>query len=373
MTKVGSRAEERLDELRRHLRRKAGWDDPLKVRPYRGYGNRHRLWLTGRVLEDRGIDEPELGESTLENVHRMLRRYASREQPGARLKAVYGRHEVEVACDDEGYFELDLDLEEGSDDGFDERWRPVDLELLEPLRDGQEPFCTQGQVLVPPEEAELCVVSDVDDTIVQTGATDLQRHVLTVLLNSARTRTAFPGVGAFYRALERGMDDRPVNPIFYVSSSPWNLYDLFEGFLELREIPPGPMFLKDFGLEPGKLFKSGHGEHKVRRVETLMDAYPDLAFVLIGDSGQEDAEIYREVVRRRPERVEAVYLRDVSKDLRDEEVREIIAEIEDHGVAAVFAEDTRDAAADAVERGLIHPETLDEIDREAREDEEEEG
>lgn len=370
VTHLGSRAEERLDELRRHLRRKAGWSDPLKVLPYRGYGTRHRFWLRGRVLEDRGVDEPEVGESALENIHRMLRRYASREQPGARLKATYGRREVEVVCDDEGYFELDLDGVEAPDDGSDDRWQAVDLELLEPLRAGQEPFCTQGPVLVPPEGAELCVVSDVDDTIMETGATDHQRHVKTVLLNSARSRTAFPGVGAFYRALECGMDDRPVNPVFYVSSSPWNLYELFEGFLELRELPLGPLFLKDFGLEPGKLFKSGHGEHKIRCVETLMETYPDLSFVLIGDSGQRDAEIYREVVRRQPERVEAVYLRDVSKDLRDEEVREIIAEIEDHGVAAVFAEDTRDAAANAVERGLIRPEALDEIDREAREDEE---
>ena len=53
---------------------------------------------------------------------------------------------------------------------------------------------------------------------------------------SVEGRIAFKGIGAFYRALELGGGAEVVNPIFYVSSSPWNLYDLLERFIELDGI-----------------------------------------------------------------------------------------------------------------------------------------
>lgn len=261
--------------------------------------------------------------------------------------------------DHEGYFELDLELD-GSGDAEEDPWEPVELELLEPLREEWGEVKSRGRILVPPPEAEHAVVSDIDDTILVTGATTLVRHVKTVLLNSARSRTAFTGVPAFYRALARGRGIRPVHPIFYVSSSPWNLYGLFESFMEHHDIPTGPIFLKDFGLEPGRWFKSGHGTHKVGWIERLLETYPELRFVLIGDSGQKDPEIYLEVVEKHPDRIAAVYLRDVSRT-RHSTVEGLTEEMRGHGVDAVLAEDTYEAAKNAAERGLIREECLSEV------------
>ena len=75
------------------------------------------------------------------------------------------------------------------------------------------------------------------------------------------------------------------NPIFYVSSSPWNLYDLLEDFMELNAIPCGPIFLRDIGTDAGKFIKTpGHG-HKLERARELIERFPTLRWVLLGDSG----------------------------------------------------------------------------------------
>ena len=122
-----------------------------------------------------------------------------------------------------------------------------------------------------------------------------------VVFNNARTRLPFAGVSAFYKSLQLGRNGKRNNPFFYVSSSPWNMYDLLHDFLDINEIPQGPILLRDFGLEKDKLFRSDHMGHKYKEIENILLTYPELNFVLIGDSGQEDANIYREVVKNYPD------------------------------------------------------------------------
>ena len=66
------------------------------------------------------------------------------------------------------------------------------------------------------------------------------------LLHNAHTRLPFEGVAGFYQALQRGRDGEAYNPVFYVSNSPWNLYDLLEDFLDVHGIPRGPLLLRDW-------------------------------------------------------------------------------------------------------------------------------
>ena len=143
-----------------------------------------------------------------------------------------------------------------------------------------------AHVLVPSPDAAFGVISDIDDTIVHTNATSLLGMARSIIRNAA-SRLPFEGVADLYRALhvER-------NPIFYVSSSPWNLYELLHDFMEINGIPHGPMFLQDWGIDESTLILASHTEHKLAQIQTLVDYYPELKFVLIGDSGQHDPEIY---------------------------------------------------------------------------------
>jgi phosphatidate phosphatase APP1 len=377
---LGVKTEDAFDSLKQRMLRKKGFDEPVRIMPYRGFGTPERIWLEGRVLEQE-YDPAEADETIWHNMVRTFYRYESDEVAGARVRAAFGALEQELSTGDEGYFELDLELSDGAELERGKLWHPVELELLEPESHGGDPE-VRGHVQVPSEGAELLVVSDIDDTVVRTGATNRLRMARVIFLNNHRTRMPFPGIGAFYRALQVGSGaaegGEPLNPIFYVSSSPWNLYDLFEDFMEFHDIPRGPIFLKDFGLDDGKVFKSGHEEHKVDRIRRLAETYPDLRFLLIGDSGQHDPEIYHRAVLDDPDRFLAVYLRDVTpddRDRRDGEVHALAAEVEEAGVPMLLVEDTLEAARHAAENGWIAEDALEAIedDRDRDEDESSDG
>ena len=188
------------------------------------------------------------------------------------------------------------------------------------------------------------------------GTRYIWRMIRALFLHNAHTRLPFPGVDSLYRALQAGPDGLGLNPIFYVSSSPWDLYDLLEEFMRVHRIPAGPLFLRAWNFAPHKLLRMRHREHKLALVRNLLDTYPALKWVLIGDSGQHDPEIYREVVRRCPERIIAIYIRDASEADRDAAVRQIVSEARANGVEMVFVEHAVEAAEHAAGQGLIRKE-----------------
>jgi phosphatidate phosphatase APP1 len=98
-----------------------------------------------------------------------------------------------------------------------------------------------------------------------------------------------------------------------------------------------------------------HGEHKLGVIRTLLATYPDLPFVMIGDSGEQDPEIYRRIVYEHPDRIFAVYIRDVTTPERDAEVRKISEELRDLGVEMLLTPGTTEAAGHAEGLGLVPP------------------
>jgi phosphatidate phosphatase APP1 len=317
----------------------------VELQAFRGYGTPTRLLLRGRVLRASGLTRSRLGDSVLVNLRNMLRRFESDEVPGALVaaRAALG-DEVRARTDGEGYFELILDLPRPLTDP--RVWEPVELELLAPAAPSGVTRAT-AQVLVP-RDPQYAVISDLDDTVLHSNATSLWQMARMTLLHNAHTRLPFEGVAGFYQALQRGRDGEALNPVFYVSNSPWNLYDLLEDFLDLQGIPRGPLLLRDWSL---RRLKAGEA-HKLAAIQALLDAYPGLQVVLVGDSGERDPEIYRQVVLRHPGRVLAVYVRDVAPG-RHDAVRAIAAELAGHGVELVLSPDTEAARRHALDRGLI--------------------
>ena len=344
-------AEMRFDRFRFGLKQRFGLLDPFEILPYRGYGTPRELFLKGRVLEVTGITRSGQNYTPWVNLHNMVRRFASDEVAGARLRGSFDGIWVEAVADEEGFFDLRFELAEPL--AGPTKWHPVRLELLQPGSPDGKAVCSTGQVLVP-NEARFGVISDIDDTVVHSSATNVVKMAWIVLLNNARTRLPFEGVAAFYEALQRGAEGWAYNPIFYVSSSPWNIYDVLEDFLNVHGVPAGPLFLKDWS--PTVLGK--HRAHKLSAIRMLLRTYPDLPFVLIGDSGEEDPEIYHQAAREHPGRIRAIYIRDVTTAERDAEVRAISKEVDSLGVEMVLLSDTAVAAEHAAARGLIAPDAV---------------
>jgi phosphatidate phosphatase APP1 len=316
----------------------------VELHAFRGYGTPTRLLLRGRVLRSTGLVRSRLGDSVFDNLRNMFHRFESDEVPGALVVATAGDAEVRVRTDDEGFFDVTLDLPEPLEGS--RVWEPVDLELLEPRGPAGVTHAT-GHVLVP-RDAQYAVISDLDDTVLHSHATSLWQMAKLTLLHNAHTRLPFEGVAGFYQALQHGRDGEAHNPVFYVSNSPWNLYDLLEDFLDLQGIPRGPLFLRDWSL---RTLRAGE-RHKLAAIQALLAAYPHLSVVLVGDSGERDPEIYRQVALRHPSRVLAVYVRDVDPE-RHAAVTAIAAELAGLGVDLMFSPDTEAARAHALDRGLI--------------------
>jgi phosphatidate phosphatase APP1 len=346
-----------LKKVRKWTRQRFGGKRPVHVVPYHGYGNNRIIFQKGRVLEDKNVGPSIATDSAWRNLQNAWKRFESDEIPGARVRASINGESHETITNTEGYFEFSI--QPGKPLAGDSLWHRVQIELLEPHQPGRDPFHT-GYVMIPPDHAKFGVISDMDDTVLQTGATSLIRMIKNIALGNARTRLPFKGVAAFYRALheENGL---PVNPLYYVSSSPWNLYDLLMEFFLVQNIPVGPLMLRDWGASTeGIPYK--HRDHKVEAIRHIMDTVQNLPFILIGDSGQKDPEIYHEILSLYPKRILAIYIRNVSRDLqRPAVIRELAKKVIDAGSTMILTDDTLAAAKHAVEMGWIHTERLREI------------
>ena len=352
MLAIAAELEGKVDAAMARRSDRKGRRDPLVIHAYRGYGTSDRVRVRGRVLEDEGIPPAGERDSAWRNLLSAMRRFESDEVPGARVSVRFADAAQELVTDAEGYFDTWIAPRHALHG--DKLWHDVVLEVLAP-RDPARPSPTAiGRVLVPPATAKFGVISDLDDTVVQTGATDVRALLRSVFLANARTRLPFAGVAALYRALQEGANGDENNPIFYVSSSPWNLYDVLAEFLAIREIPEGPIMLRDWGLSERELLPTSHGSHKLEAIRSIVELYPTLPFLLIGDSGQEDPEIYREVVARYPSRILAIYIRNVTPAAeRAERIRALAREVSEAHSELLLAADTGEVAAHAVDRGWI--------------------
>jgi phosphatidate phosphatase APP1 len=359
-----------FDNLKQRLETHLGGPSPMKIVPYRGYGTPVRLFVKGRVLKEKGKDLLGENDTVWDNLVHTYRRLATHEVPYAQVKVRFQGQEQQVTADEEGFFDAWIEPAKPVDQS--QPWQTVQLELASPVSKHQEGLVqATTQVLVPPESARYVVISDIDDTVIQTGATSLLHMARTVFLSNARTRLPFPGVAALLRALYQGPEGNNHDPLFYVSSSPWNLYDLLSDFFNLQGIPDGPvLFLRDWGLTHDEILPLHNRDYKLRTIREIISLYSHLPYILIGDSGQEDPEIYTEIASEYPHRVLAVYVRNVSRDLaRPKAIQALAERVVQAGSTLILADNTLALAQHAAEQGWIDPSTLEGIRTEKKVDE----
>ncbi|MFZ1492374.1 MAG: phosphatase domain-containing protein [Candidatus Competibacter denitrificans] len=357
--RLGYLIDTHFDRLRYGLKRRLGYDQPLQVVPYDGYGNQETLFLTGRVLEDHGDIDTTDQETLWSNLVASYRRFGSDEVPGLQIRATFQDRSVETVTDREGYFHVALPVMRSLDP--DLSWQSITLSVPpQAMLRRQPPEPVTGRVLTPAPHCDFGIISDIDDTILITGATSLLRMARLTFLRSPSSRLPFNGVAAFYQALQTGGPYR--RPLFYISSSPWNLYDFLVDFMGLNGIPAGPLLLRDFGVQPERTIGSSHQAHKLAQIERVMKTYPKMPFILIGDSGQHDPEAYAQVVATRPQQVLAIYIRDVTQNpQRDAEIALLAAQVQLHKIALLLVENTLQAAEHAARHGYIDSATLPSI------------
>jgi len=363
--RAAAATEEAVDGARRDLWRTSGRHRPRHIVAYQGWADTAGFHVSGRVLANRPAGGPLDGHGWWDNLINTWRRWESDEVPGVDVTLRFQDHEQTVVTDEEGYYRADFPPSGSGHEGL--LW----LTCAATIQGADGTIEAMHDIMVPPGDAAFGIISDLDDTVIHTGITSLLLAAKLTFLENAKTRKPLEGVAALYHALQRSDAKRPINPLFYISSSPWNLHDLLVDFLRLNEIPPGPLLLRDVGLDRTKFIKeSGHG-HKEAKALSLLDAYPDLPFVLIGDSGQEDPAIYASVAEQRLGRVRAIYIRDIDPEtdsLLDTAVHRAVERAAAVKVPMVLARDSLVIAEHASRSGLMPPAPMSAVIREIEAD-----
>ena len=348
--------EDFADTSWRRFANRMEFSQPRQIMAYAGYGNGTHVWVQGRVLANKPIRGPKDDDSWWDNLRSTYERWETDEIAGAEVELIYGDQRRTVTTGPEGYYNARFDA--------DTRYPKTDIVIARYTDDDASVTATHRITLAAPD-AEYMIISDMDDTVIHTGITDLLLAARLTFLNNAKTRKPLAGVAGLYRELVGGGSSR--NPVFYVSNSGWNMYDLLRDFIDLNDIPRGPLLLRDLGFHSDEDDTSGH---KAATFRELLQRYPTLPAILIGDSGQHDAELYASVAKEFPDRILAIYIRDVDPDetsAHDAKVDAIIDDNSSTGVpmlrgrdSEMFAEhmreigvlggDDKEAVADSVER-----------------------
>lgn len=351
--------ERSLTERRREQKMKSGVFRGIHVVVYRGFVADDVAKVRVRVLE-----APELpGDSRIpywEVAQANLRRHAALRIVGVEVELRIGKHSAKEITDNHGFATFSLPvpaLRVGWHDAY---------AVTTPIEGGESASGT-GKVIKPARNASFMVISDIDDTILLTGLTEGLAMVGRTLLREADQRTAIAGMSSLYRGLSRGVTNRagkrkPAPAFFYVSTGSWSFYPMLQEFVRLRAFPQGPMFLTDWGPTERYLRRSG-AEHKRTAIRRLLGAYPNMQFILIGDSGQRDPLTYEEVAREHPGRVKLIIIRQVGadNDQRNREVREREASLRAEGIPLHLVPDASHAAELAHALGLCDRDTLAEV------------
>ncbi len=321
------------------------------VVPYRGFANAERFFLKGRVLEDEGIFKGN-NESRLRNLLDSLRRFESDEIAGAKLSIQLAGNEYLAETDKEGFFTLNLPWH-SPPEPLENQWISGSVHLLESPAKGAHPAeASSAELLFPSKNASFGIISDIDDTVLQTHVTSRfkLKMMYATLFKASHQRLPMEGTPDLLRALERGLDRLRENPIFYVSDSPWNIYDLLARFMEVHQLPKGPILLRDYG--PHLLLRrAGQAVHKLEAFRQIMGMYPDLPFVMLGDTASKDADYYLQMAEEFDGRVLAIYIRQTRDTENARRIAKLI-EVNSH-IAAVRVNTSAEIWADARARGLV--------------------
>lgn len=340
-----------MRKILRFLKKLIGLSSPPALLVYRGYGSRHKVFFKGHVLDDRVVYEAQKGDKARKNIRAALFRYLSVAMPDVRLEISFGGQTVEAVTDETGFFFAVLEFTKPlSHTG----WQKATYKILGEMAEPGAVMEASGDVLIVSEDQKTAVISDIDDTALISYSTEPFKKLRLVLLKNAYTRMPFEGVAEFYSTIHRGTASGGTIPFFYVSSSEWNLYDFLEDFFREKGFPKGPFFLKELETNPLNLLrKSLNHNHKYLQAEHLLNVFPAMRFVLFGDSGQMDVDIYSRLAQKYPDQVWLIIIRAVSNASRHATIQKSAERLAAVGIKLHLVQNTNEAWEIVAKYGII--------------------
>lgn len=342
--RLATSVQHRFEEMRRNVAIRRG-NQPT-VLSFTGYGTTSWIRVLSRVVmaPDEAFENGRRLAKVVEDGVRGWRNFVSPSVPYAEVEVHVGEQTFTVRADRGGV--VDARVEVAMEPG----WQTIQLAAA----DGE---VSTSDIFIVRDDVTTGLVSDIDDTVVVTA---LPRPLLAawnsfVLDEHARTPT--PGMAVL---LHRVLESSPGSPVIYLSTGAWNVAQTLSRFLSRNLYPFGPLLLTAWGPTEDRWFRSGM-EHKVTQLERLAQDFPHMKWLLVGDDGQHDPEIYADFARRHPDKVRAIVIRQLTPSEallaggRASDTRDTTP-----GVPWCYGPDGAALAGQLEELGLVDPETASE-------------
>jgi phosphatidate phosphatase APP1 len=287
--RLPARLEDRYHRFRERRARRRGLT-PV-VMPYTGYGSTKWIRVLSRVL----LARPEAVDDARYRKIRGWRSFTSVPVGDVTVLVGVNGSEIPVTADRGGVVDevIEVPLSPG--------WHTITLRT-------EDSTPLEAPVFIVDPDATIGLVSDVDDTVMVTALPRPLLAAWNTFVLDEHARTPVAGMAVLFEKLVR---DHPGTPVVSLSTGAWNVAPTLTRFLSRHLYPPGPLLLTDWGPTHDRWFRSGR-EHKEESLRRLASEFPGLQWILVGDDGQHDEDLYASFAAEHPDRVAAIAIRQLS-------------------------------------------------------------
>jgi len=323
----------------------------LDLKLYRGYVNEEQLTVSGHLFQSWAPDKYKLDRRGIRHAFSIFHMFRINPLVNKEVQLLFKNVTITTRTMDDGYFRFSIPFTEALSSG----WHTYQI-----IYNTGGFGITDTQELLKPFPGKLGIISDIDDTFLVSHSNSLFKKLYVMLSKNINKRKPFENVVQHYKFLSlAGRSGSPgFNSFFYVSSSEWNLYAFIEEFAQLHELPKAVIKLKKIKTRLLDFFKSGRGDHdhKFVKIKDIINYYPNIQYVLLGDDSQQDPFIYERICKLFPMNIRAVYIRQTGR-AEHNEVGKVLNTMKDMDVDVCYFEHSETAIAHSQKIGLINAES----------------
>ncbi len=321
-------------------------DCDLKV--YRGYASDKLLVVFGHVFKKKATT---LSEKTrFRHAYSVLRTFRRKTIANADVYLHFNNKKIHTKTLKDGYFRFSIPLKTLFQDNTDSGWNEVEVEL-----NHKGKSIKRKSEILRPYDGKLAIISDIDDTFLISHTNNLFKKIYVLLWRNVNDRKVFEDVTAHYQQLSKaGQEKGETNAFFYVSSSEWNLYNFIEKFAKIHNLPKAVIKLKNIKTSLSDFLFTGRGshDHKFQKIKEIIEFYPHLKFVLLGDDSQADPNIYENICKTFPQNIKAIYIRQ-TENKKKNSTQKILQNIENLDVKTCYFLKSEGAILHSREIGIV--------------------
>ena len=270
------------------------------IQVYNAYGNSHKVFIEGRMVYKKNYNQPLEDDTLFHNMWRKIKQLTSNEIKNEKIIAYIDNEICSTVGDDEGYFEFNIKSDQELYTGY----KSIALQIE------NNPTILNINATITRNKA-IGIISDFDDTVIISDVTNKLKLIDNLLLKNYKQRKVVPGMAERFQEILAQNSPNIPSTLFFVTGSPNQLFNSIERFLDYHDFPKHVLITKQIhGYDTDPIFDQF--EYKMQKIEKLFELYPAMQWIMFGDSGEKDKEVYEALSKKYPLKVKFYYIRNVN-------------------------------------------------------------